>query len=87
MSDKININNNIDKNVKVNIYFNNKFLGTCENELAFLDVRCQIKEQAIDGYEFEYQGKRYKIDKFGELEEYPDGMWSSHIDLLCKLVK
>lgn len=48
-------------------------LGTV-NEYEFLDIRVQIKKAQIFGYYLLFNDKKVRIDKDGELEEYPFGL-------------
>lgn len=72
----ITINNNIDKNYKAKIYYKDEFIGECLNELAFLDVSIQIRQEQDENYSFELIGinndtgcietsDRYKFNKNG----------------------
>lgn len=93
----ITINNSIDSNYRAIIYYKDKFIGTCLNELAFLDVQVQIKREQdcnysfrvikIDSEAYEFSEK-YKFDKNGN---FPSDMsydlyWSSHLDFLMDLL-
>lgn len=49
----IEINNNIDSEYSAKIYYKDKFIGECLNELAFLDVRLQIRHERDENYSFE----------------------------------
>lgn len=73
----IKINNNIDKKYKAKIYYKDKYIGECLNELAFLDVRVQIAKEQDENYSFELIGinnntgcveisDRYKFNKNGK---------------------
>jgi hypothetical protein len=50
-----------------------KLLGTV-NEYELLDIRVQIKKEQISGYYLIFNDKKVRIDKNGELEEYPPGL-------------
>lgn len=97
----ININNNIDYNFRARIYYKDKFIGECLNELAFLDVRCQIKEECDENYSFELiktnldsgkdeTSKRFKFSKNGNIQwnrEVSNFYWYSHDHILGKLLE
>lgn len=95
----ITINNNIDSNFKARIYYKDKLIGECLNELAFLDVRLQIKEEGDSNYSFELikqdletgnveTSDRFKFDKNGT-PVHPmsyDLYWPSYENILYKLL-
>lgn len=94
------INNNIDSNFRAKIYYKDKLIGECLNELAFLDVRLQIKEEEDSNYSFELVKQdletgnievsdRFKFDKNGTLV-HPmsyDLYWPSYESILNRLLE
>ena len=72
----IKINNHI-KETSCKLYNNdNIFIGRIKNQLAFLDVMTQIKQQKINGYYIVFKGKSYKINSDGTLvDRKPDGLF------------
>jgi len=52
---------------------NGELLGEV-NEYEFLDIRVQIKKSQVSGYYLQFKGKKVRIDRNGELEEYPIGL-------------
>jgi hypothetical protein len=60
-------------------------LGTV-NEYEFLDIRGQIRKAQTFGYYLIFKGKKIRIDKNGELEEYPHGLLDTMTDLYLKLL-
>lgn len=95
----ITINNSIDSNYRAIIYYKGKFIGTCLNELAFLNVRAQVKREQDCNYSFRlikidpetgaYEfSERYWISKNGR---YTSGIsfelyWPSHDRILTYLI-
>lgn len=71
MNTEIIINNNIPQEV-VQLYDNNdNFIGNIENELAFNDVRIQIKNKKLSGYYIVFENEKYEIDRYGRLRVWP----------------
>lgn len=52
---------------------NGELLGEV-NEYEFLDIRVQIRKAQISGYWLIFKNKKVRIDRNGELEEYPIGL-------------
>ena len=70
---------------KVDLYSpGDKHLGFL-NEYQFIDVRVQIKENKLSGYYVVFDGRKIKIDKNGELEDYPVGLFDQILNSLLKL--
>lgn len=75
----------------VDLWYNVKdgkgeYVGKIVNQIQFLDVRLQIKEQQLSGYSVYYKGQQIRIDKYGTLEDNPDGLYDQSIDILMKLL-
>lgn len=60
-------------------------LGTV-NEYEFLDIRVQIKKAQVFGYYLIFKGKKVRIDKNGELEDYPNGLLDTMTDYYFELL-
>jgi hypothetical protein len=60
-------------------------LGTV-NEYEFLDIRVQIKKEQISGYYLIFNDKKVRIDKNGELEEYPPGLLDTMVGYYFELL-
>lgn len=64
---------------------NDELLGTV-NEYEFLDIRVQIKKAQIFGYYLIFKNKKVRIDRNGELEEYPLGLLDTMSGFYCELI-
>lgn len=95
----ITINNNIDSEYKAKIYYKDKFIGECLNELAFLDVRLQIAKEQDKNYSFELIGlnpgtkcletsKRFKFSSRGIPQCPADYLlyWPTYDKMLSELL-
>lgn len=56
------------------------------NEYEFLDIRVQIKELHLSGYSFIFKNQKFKIDKNGNLEYYPEGLLDTMSNYYAKLL-
>ena len=56
------------------------------NEYEFLDARVQIKKEQTFGYYLIFNGKKVRLDKNGELEEYPNGLLDLMTGFYCQLL-
>lgn len=56
------------------------------NEYEFLDLRVQIKENEAKGYYLMYEGQNIRIDRYGTLEDYPEGLFDFLDNCLLKLL-
>lgn len=90
----VKINNNIDNNCKALIYYKDELVGECLNELAFLDVRVQIKREQDENYscvlintKTNETSDRFKFDKRGcvPLSAY-ELYWNNFDDLLTEII-
>ena len=63
-------------------------LGATRNELTFNDFRIQVKEKELSGYSISVDGGETKIpvDKDGQLERWPDGLFTIQEQQLCVLI-
>lgn len=84
-SKEITINNDLEKCVCKLYNPGGTCLGKITNEIAFLDARVQIKEKGLRGYYIMYKGQKIRIDQYGGMEEYPDGLFDKSLNLLLKL--
>lgn len=55
------------------------------DEYTFMDIRCQIKEQQIAGYTYNFNGKLGIIDSKGNCSEWFKGMFDLEELFLSKL--
>lgn len=94
----ITINNNIDAEYKARIYYKNKLIGECLNELAFLDARLQIAIEESADYTFELVkvknnieevSPKYRIAKNGKYIDQVDWKlyWPSSDSILSRLLQ
>jgi hypothetical protein len=60
------------------------YLG-CLNEYEFHYARVQIKKESKYGYYVIFDSKKIQIDKFGNLKEWPNGMFDQLSDLYSQL--
>lgn len=65
---------------------NDNLIGEFDSDLIFNDIRIQIKEQQLKGYYLIFEDKKIKIDSNGNLASYPNGLFDTYIDQLCKLI-
>lgn len=64
------------RNPQVSIYNpEGAFVCETDNNLVFNDIRIQIKDQQLSGYSIEFRGKKYTINKHGELDTWPEGLF------------
>lgn len=54
-------------------------IGEIKNDTAFEDVRRQIGLQRLSGYYVMFEGKRINIDRYGNIEECPEGFFDTII--------
>lgn len=84
--EEIKINNNI-KEDHVSLYNpKGKLIGIIKNELAFNDVRIQIKNKKIKGYYIVWEGQSYQINSNGKLDNFPFELYRTYEKQLCKLI-
>lgn len=56
------------------------------NEYELLDLRVQIREANVWGYYIVFNDRKVRIDRRGELEDYPIGLLDTMTNLLFKLI-
>lgn len=84
--EEIKINNNIQED-HVPLYNpEGKLIGIIENELAFNDVRIQIVENKLRGYYIMYKDRKCRIGTNGELDFWPDDLYTTYTDQLSKIL-
>lgn len=76
----ITINNDIQEESCFLYGPNDEFIGEIENELAFLDVRCQIRKGAFKGYYILFKNQRHAINESGNVEDFPDTLFNFSIE-------
>ena len=64
---------------------NGDLIGTV-NEYEFLDLRVQIKKLQLSGYYLIFNSKKVRIDRNGDLEEYPIGLLDTMTNSYCELI-
>lgn len=47
-------------------------VGTIENELQLFDIQIQICKEDVEGYHIAWRGHTIKIDRNGNLSEWPE---------------
>lgn len=65
-----------------------EYIGTIRSAIQFADVRVQIRKEENDKsvYMVYYNKQEIKIDRDGELESWPDGLYDQLSDLLIELI-
>lgn len=56
------------------------------NENENLDLRCQIKENRVDGYYLIYNGHKVEIDSNGGIDHWHDGMYDINEKLTLRIL-
>jgi hypothetical protein len=84
--EKIKINNHI-KEDHVPLYNpEGKLIGIIKNELAFNDVRIQIIKNKLRGYYIIHKDHKCRIGTNGELDFWPDDLYTTYTDQLSKIL-
>lgn len=52
----------------------------------FQDCLLQIKEEGVYGYFIKFKNKEIRIDKNGNLEEYPNDLFEMYTNILLKML-
>lgn len=63
----------------------NVLIGEIKNELAFYDVRVQIKDQQLEGYYILFKGQRHYIESDGRINNFPRDLFPKTVDYLMQL--
>lgn len=64
---------------------NDKFVRTI-NEYELLAIRVHIKKSGLSGYYIKFNQQNIRIDRNGELEEYPKGLLDTMSNYLLQLI-
>lgn len=62
-----------------------EFMGAV-NEYEFNDIRLQIKKKGVAGYYIKFNREKIHIDKRGNLESSPNGLFDTNLNLLMELI-
>lgn len=57
------------------------------DSLTFNNIRLQICQQNLSGYYIYYEGKRYDINRFGALENWPNTLFTKEMNIVAKLLQ
>ncbi len=85
----------VDDDIKINeieettceLYTPNDILiGSINSELVLNDVRIQIIKKGVYGYYIKWQRKVIKIDKYGNLENWPEGFYGTNLNQLMEML-
>lgn len=63
-----------------------ELIGIIKSELQLTDIRVQIKELKLNGYFIHWKDEIIMIDSDGRLNDWPDGFYDLHNDMLMKLL-
>lgn len=64
----------------------NVLIGEIKNDLAFLDVRCQVQDKKLKGYYIVFKNTRHNIDENGRVLNYPQTLFVKNERYLEKLI-
>lgn len=78
----ITVNKNLYNGLRGIIFYKNEIIGVCDNEVTFLDILCQIKDEQSEDYKMEVEVEvskgvkrtyTYRFSKDGKLipSSYP----------------
>lgn len=69
------------KETPVELWYNNEKIGVIETELQLNDIRCQIKEQKLEGYYILFTQNdntiQINITEYGTLDNWPSGFFGT----------
>jgi predicted ATPase len=65
---------------------NDNLIGEINSTLVLNDVRIQIKNNKVSGYYIMWKGITIRIDKIGNLKEWPKGFYDILDDQLMDLL-
>ena len=71
---------------KVELYNPDGVLLGSFNQYETLDIRVQIKQKKLKGYYIVFNGDKIRIDRNGNLESYPDGLFDLISEYTCKII-
>ena len=69
------------------IYKDGNLVDTINNSATFDDLRVQICEAQSEGWEFDFRGGRYEIDKNGRVFGWPEGLFDETTKRLSRLLR
>lgn len=81
----VTINNDIQEESCFLYGPDNELIGEIKNDLAFLDVRCQIKRQKLNGYSILFKNQYYIINQNGNVLNYPIDLFPKFLEYLQEL--
>lgn len=62
---------------KVDVYYKNEYYGTFNNEQELMFFQIQlVKNKITDLYYLIWKNQKITFNKYGELSNYPDGMYN-----------
>ena len=62
------------------------WVGTLKSFIDLMDLRIQIKEASIEGYYIIFEDTFVYIDKYGYLDEWPEGFYDTHDNQLNRIL-
>jgi hypothetical protein len=62
-------------------------VGTIENELQLFDIQIQICKEDVEGYHIAWRGHTIKIDRNGNLSEWPENYCDQSQGAFVELTK
>lgn len=62
-------------------------VGTIENELQLFDIQIQICKEDVEGYHIAWRGYTIKIDRNGNLSEWPENYCDQSQGAFVELTK
>ncbi len=74
------------KETTAQLYHKDILIGNITSFLQLNDVRIQIKEEALTDYYITWKDDIIYIDKFGKLNEWPEGFFTELDTQLDKLI-
>ena len=75
------------KNKSAKIFYpDGSLIVETDNELMFYYIRVQIRKLQLSGCYIEFEGQKIKMDRNGELQDYPDGLFDESTKLLLELI-
>lgn len=72
---------------KVDLYFNDEYVNTLNNEIELFHVQVEIARDSLEGYTIKWKDYTIKISSNGELEMWPSGMYDQPQRLFLELIK
>lgn len=84
----IKINNDLTGDCQCKLYDpDGKFVGSFSKYEVFNDIRIQIKKEGIGNYSIVFDGKHIYLDKYANLEYWPDNLFSFVEKQLWELIE